>query len=167
MHLKRRRIEYSGAIYHVTQRGNNHESIFKDVIDKNYYLKLLRLYKEKCDFKLLGYSIMDNHYHLLLKTEATPLNKIMHRIGTKYSRYYNMKNERTGHVFSDRYTAGLIQDEKYLFSALRYIHWNAVRAGICATVSEYPWSSDHAYRSNDRKMVSITCENVTCFRFKS
>jgi len=153
--VKRVRIEYDGAYYHVSQRGNNHESIFLGDEEKNYYLKLLMKYKKQYSFKLLGYVLMDNHYHLLIQTGVEPLNKIMHRINSLYSRYYNKKNNRSGHVFSDRYAAGLIQDEHYLFSVLRYIHWNPVRAGLSLTAEDYKWSSDHVYRNNDDTLVDI------------
>ncbi|MDW7740458.1 MAG: transposase [Bacillota bacterium] len=153
--IKKSRIEYAGAVYHVTQRGNNQEPIFGKTVEKETYLDLLKVYKARLDFQLFGYAIMDNHFHLLVKTGEVPLSKIMHPINTAYGKYYNHENNRDGHVFSSRYYATLILDEDYLFSVLRYIHWNPVRADICQTVSEYNWTSDWAYQSNNNSFVDI------------
>ena len=150
-----RRIEYSGAIYHVTQRGNNREAVLSLDEDKTNLLDLLGRYKNRLDFNIFGYVLMDNHYHLLIKVGNTPLNKIMHRINHQYSMNYNRKSNRTGHVFGGRYKAGLIQDEKYLFAVLRYVHWNPLRAGICSQVYDYRWSSDRAYRNNEDGLTDI------------
>lgn len=153
--MKRIRIEYDGALYHVTQRGNNHEAIFTTNADKKTYLRLLKTYNGKFDFQLLGYALMDNHYHLLVQAKADPLSKVMHSINTTYSRYYNKEYDRSGHVFSSRYAAALVLDEKYLFAVLRYLHWNPVRAGISHSAADYKWSSDYAYRHNDNSFVNI------------
>jgi len=153
--LKRKRIEFDGAMYHVTQRGNNHEPIFSTGAHKNTYLRLLKTYKRKFDFRLLGYTLMNNHYHLLVQTGAEPLSRIMHSINTTYSRYYNRENERSGHVFSSRYAASLVLDDSYLFAVLRYLHWNPVRANISSSAAGYKWSSDNAYRRNDNSFVDI------------
>lgn len=142
------RFEYPGGIYHLIQRGNNKEYIFQKEEDKIYLLDLINEYKEMMDFQLLGYVIMGNHYHLIVKTSEIPLKDIMHRINSKYGRYYNKKNERTGHVFENRYKGILVIDDRYLLSLLRYVHQNPVAAHICKYVKDYPWSSDRAYRRN-------------------
>jgi putative transposase len=153
--VKRIRTEYDGAFYHINQRGNNRKAIFLDPEEKAFYLDLVSKYKKQYAFKLLGYVLMDNHYHLLIQAGPEPLNKIMHRINSLYSRFYNKKNDHSGHVFSDRYAAGLIQDERYLFSVLRYIHWNPVRAGLSPDAESYKWSSDRAYRNNKDPLVDV------------
>ena len=153
--MERKRIEYPGAFYHVTQRGNNRENIFIRDDDKNRYLSNLVKLKEKYDFKLLGYVLMDNHYHLLLQTGENPLQKIIYRQNMFYSRFFNRTHNRSDHLYGDRYRAALIQDESYLFSVLRYIHWNPVEAGICARPEEYQWSSDLAYRHNKPEVVDV------------
>lgn len=155
MSRSRYRIEYEGAFYHVTQRGNNREKVFKKGNEKVLLLQKLEEFADMLDFSLLGYVIMDNHYHLLLQANEEPLSKIMHRLNNYYSRRYNTAYNRSGHVFGGRYKASLIQDESYLFAVLRYIHWNPVKARMCCNPAEYPWSSDRLYRKNHRGWVNI------------
>lgn len=149
------RIEYYGAIYHIIQRGNNRKSIFKEDREKAYLLEILSETKEIFDFKIFAYVIMNNHYHFLIQAFNIPISKIMHRINTRYAKYYNYKMKRTGPVFEDRYTGILVQDEGYLFTLIRYIHNNPVSAKICKTMDEYKWSSDIFYRINMVNMVDI------------
>jgi putative transposase len=154
--MRRHRIEYDGAVYHVIQRSSNREMIFGKVSDKEYFIDLLAGYKKKLGYRLFGYVLMDNHYHLLLQTGAIPLSKIMQRINFRYSKFFNQKYNRHGHVFGGRYKAGLVQDESYLFAILRYIHQNPVQAGICKQVYDYKWSSDPAYRANEERLTDIS-----------
>lgn len=97
-------------------------------------------------FKLMAYALMDNHYHLLVQTGDVKLQKIMHQINNKYSKYFNARYERCGHVFQGRYNASVIGNEQYLLKVLTYIHQNPVKAGICKRVENYKWSSDKFYR---------------------
>ena len=154
--MRRHRIEYDGSVYHVIQRSSNREMIFGKVSDKEYFIDLLAGYKKKLGYRLFGYVLMDNHYHLLLQTGAIPLSKIMQRINFRYSKFYNQKYNRHGHVFGGRYKAGLVQDESYLFAILRYIHQNPVQAGICKQINDYKWSSDPAYRANEEGLTDIS-----------
>jgi putative transposase len=154
--MRRHRIEYDGAVYHVIQRSSNREMIFGKVSDKEYFIDLLAGYKKKLGYRLFGYVLMDNHYHLLLQTGAIPLSKIMQRINFRYSKFFNQKYNRHGHVFGGRYKAGLVQDESYLFAILRYIHQNPVQAGICKQVNDYEWSSDPAYQANKEGITDIS-----------
>jgi putative transposase len=153
--MRPRRIEYPGAIYHVMQRGNNKEIIFRNDSDKQFFTAELVITKRMFDFELYGYVLLDNHYHLLLKTNDIPLNKIMQRQNSLYSRYYNCSYDRCGHLFGLRYKALIVTDESYLFALLRYIHWNPIRAGLSETVSAYRWSSDYYYRNNKAGLVDI------------
>jgi len=149
------RIEYDGGIYHVISRGNNREYIFKESLDKQFFIDQLKEQKNPLGFKLFGYVFMDNHYHLLLQTTNKPLHTIMHKLNSKYSKYFNKQHSRSGHVFEGRYKAILVLDERYLFELVRYLHQNPVRAKMCSTVNEYPWSSDVFYRNNDESLVDI------------
>jgi putative transposase len=142
------RIEYIGGVYHTIQRGNNREYIFQGNENKEYLLGLIKEYKTKMNFELLGYVFMDNHYHLIVKTLSAPLQEIMHRINNKFSKYYNFINGRTGHVFESRYKGILVKNDGYILSLLRYVHQNPVRAKLCKKVSDYKWSSDSCYRQN-------------------
>ncbi len=137
------------------QRGNNRENIFQGDKDKNFFIIQLGESKLKFGFQLYGYALLDNHYHLLLKTNEVPLSKIMQRQNSLYSRYYNRVHERKGHLFGLRYKAALVQDESYLFAVLRYIQWNPVKAGLSDKVAGYTWSSDAHYRHNRSDLVDI------------
>ena len=130
------RIEYYGAIYHIIQEGNNKKSILKDDKYKNYLLKTLSEAKEIYDFKLYAYVIMDNHYHFLIKTLNIPISKIMHKINTRYAKYYNYKTKSTGIVFEDRYTSILVENESYLLTLIRYIHNNPVYSKMCSSIED-------------------------------
>lgn len=149
------RLEYEGAIYHVIQRGNNREYIFEKEEDKESLIKDIFSKKMDLNFKLIGYVIMDNHFHILLQVGEKPLQSIMHRINSKYSKYYNRKCGRSGHVYGERYKAILVQNESYLLVLLRYMHQNPIRAGICSKVEEYRWSSDSYYRTEKDAGIDI------------
>lgn len=143
------RFEYPGGVYHIIQRGNNREYIFANNEDKKFILSLLQESSEKFAFHIYGYVIMSNHYHLIIKLSDVPLKDIMHRINNKFSRGFNKKYNRTGHVFENRYKGILVIDDRYLLSLLRYVHQNPVIANMCKHVYDYPWSSDGLYRSNN------------------
>ncbi|MGB7605583.1 MAG: transposase [Lutisporaceae bacterium] len=96
------REEYKGGIYHVIARGNNKEYIFKDNIDKEYFLKKVKELKKGLEFKMLAYVLMDNHYHFIIQIFETPLQKLIHQVNNKYRKYYNGKYNRVGHDFQCR-----------------------------------------------------------------
>jgi putative transposase len=149
------RVEYKGAVYHVIHRGNNREYIFEDAADKRYLLSSIVDIKDPMGLSLMGYVIMSNHYHLLVKTEKRALSFVMQKLNNNYARYYNKKIGRSGHVFGDRYKSTLITDNNYLFSVLRYIHLNPVKAEMTENSYDYKWSSDMHYRRNNNRFVDI------------
>ena len=97
---RKTRLEEQGGIYHVIQRGNNREHVFGDDTDKNYLIEQFCLMCGVTGCHFYGFVIMGNHYHLILKTSAEPLQAVMHRLNLRYSKYFNRKYERTGHVLS-------------------------------------------------------------------
>ncbi len=141
------RIEYSGAFYHVITRGNQKQYIFKDASDHEKYLQLLASYKQRRQFRLYAYVLMNNHLHLLIETGDIPLSKILQGLNQSYTLHFNRKYRTVGHLFQGRYKAILCDRERYLLSLLKYIHYNPVRAKIAETPSRYRWSSDHLYRA--------------------
>jgi len=149
------REEYNGGIYHVIARGNNKEYIFKESIDKGYFLKQLKEYSKGMEYRLCGYVLMDNHYHIIIQTYSKKLQETMHQINNKYSKYFNSKYKRVGHIFQGRYKSVLVQDERYLLSLLRYIHQNPIKAHICESIDNYKWSSDVFYRNNIHSFIYI------------
>lgn len=150
---RKQRVEFQGALYHVIQRGNNREYIFDLPEYKKHIIEQLVNAVKVDGVQIFAYVIMGNHYHLALRTNRDPLSKVMHRINTRFSRYYNLTRKRTGPVFESRYKAFPVEDESYLLALTRYIHRNPIRAGICKNVSDYRWSSDSAYRGKGNGFV--------------
>ena len=149
------RIEYYGAIYHIVQMGNSRKPIFEGDGDKEALLEILSETKTIYDFNIYAYVIMNDHYHLLIKTLNIPVSRIMHGINARYARYYNYSRDRTGPVFDRRYRGILVQDESCLLTLIRYIHNDPVVANICDTMEGYQWSSDIFYRINMESIVDI------------
>lgn len=148
-------VIYEGAIYHIYQRGNNKEFIFKDDNIKTFILKYLKEYNKKFDYELLAYVIMDNHYHFLIKTNKEPISTIMFFINNLLGKHVNEKLNRTGHAFDSRYKCKLVETDAYLVWLLRYIHRNPVKAHICSDINEYKWSSHYLYHKNIKSHINI------------
>lgn len=141
------RLEYEGAFYHVTSRGNERGKIFFTEADYGKFLDYLREAKEKYGFVLHGYVLMTNHYHLLIETPGANLSKVMHYLNGSYTTYINIKKNRSGHLFQGRYRAIIVERDSYLGELSRYIHLNPVRAGLVRKPEDYPYSSYGVYLS--------------------
>jgi len=135
------RIEYPGALYHLTSRGNERRKIFRDDSDKVKFLEILEEYHDRFGILLHGYVLMDNHYHLIMETPQGNLLKVMHGINSRYTGYFNRKYKRSGHLFQGRYKGILVEKEAYLHKLSKYVHLNPVRAGMVEWPEMYPWSS--------------------------
>ena len=135
------RIAYSGALYHITSRGNERRSVFLDDEDRLRFLATLKDYHDRYGIIVHEYVLMDNHYHLVMETPGGNLVKVMHGINGGYTGYFNRKYGRAGHLFQGRYKAILVDKESYLVELSRYVHLNPVRAGVVKTPEEYRWSS--------------------------
>jgi putative transposase len=143
------RIEYEGGLYHVTTRGNQRQRIFRDRDDFVKYLEILTHYKARYDFYLYAYVLMNNHVHLLMETQKSPLSKILQGINQRYTMYFNWKYGTIGHLFQGRYKAFICDRDGYLLSLIKYIHLNPVRAQMSKTPGEYRWSSHRSYMGQD------------------
>ncbi|WP_010676999.1 transposase [Bacillus timonensis] len=135
------------GIYHVILRGVNKQTIFEEDEDRSRLLNVLQRYKEKCNFKLYAYCLMDNHIHLLIRETDEPIGLSIQRISSSYVRWYNMKYERCGHLFQERYRSENIESKRYFLTVLRYIHQNPVKAGLAENVFEAKWTSINEYFS--------------------
>jgi putative transposase len=141
------RIEYEGAFYHVTSRGNEGRRVFFSKSDYEKFLDYLKLAQEKFRYLLHAYVLMTKHYHLLIETPLANLNRIMHYINGSYTNYVNLKRDHRGHLFQGRYKAILVDRDHYLAELSRYMHLNPVRAGIVKRPQDYPYSSYRAFIS--------------------
>lgn len=139
------RIEYPGACYHVTARGNQKLAIFLDDDDRHYFLKCLGDAHLRFDIIIHVYCLMENHYHLLVETPKGNLSRALHLINTAHSIYFNKKHGRCGHPFQGRFKAILVQVEAYARELAPYIHLNPVRCGLVNMPEKYPWSNYSEY----------------------
>ena len=139
------RIEYPGAFYHVTSRGNEQKDVFKSQRDREKFLSYLESAVVRYGAVVHTWCLMSNHYHLLLETPAGNLSQIMRHINGAYTTYFNVKRKRAGHLFQGRYKAILVEADAYALELSRYMHLNPVRAGMVAKPEDYRWSSYRSY----------------------
>ncbi len=135
------RIEYPGALYHVTSRGNAGSRIFKKDTDRQSFLDLLGFVIERFNWLCHAYCLMDNHYHILIETPEGNLSRGMRQLNGIYTQKYNTKYHITGHLFQGRYKAIIVDKDSYLLELCRYIILNPVRAGMVYDPKEWKWSS--------------------------
>src|SRR5690554_446010 len=138
------RIEFSGALYHVTSRGNARQDIFLDDDDFECFLRLLAVACDRFHWSCHAYCLMSNHYHLLIETQAPSLSKGMKYLNGTYTSAFNRQHQRVGHLFQGRYKAILVEKDAYLLELARYIVLNPVRARMVRSAREWPWSSYRA-----------------------
>jgi len=139
------RVEYEGAFYHVTSRGNEKKEIFSAPEDYEQFKTYLYEAREKFGYKLHAYVLMTNHFHLLIETPEANLNRLMHYINGSYTGYFNRHNRRVGHLFQGRYKALLVDRDNYLEELSRYMHLNPVRARMVEKPEDYAYSSYRSY----------------------
>lgn len=135
------RIEYPGAVYHITSRGNGRAQIFTDGKDRKVFLNLLKEVNRRYETRCHAYCLMGNHYHLLLETPRGNLSMAMRQLNGVYTQTFNWLHTKTGHLFQGRYAAILIARDEHLLEAARYVVLNPVRAGIVSRPKDWPWSS--------------------------
>lgn len=133
------RTKSSSGFYHIIQRGIGKQVLFEENNDYCYFLKLLAQNKSEEAFELHAYCLMDNHFHLLIRSQQAP-SQLMRKLLSKYATYYNKKYGRTGHLFQDCFKSEAVETQEYYFTVIRYILHNPAKAHICAA-SKYKWSS--------------------------
>jgi putative transposase len=135
------RIQYDGAVYHVTTRGNARKPIYKDDGDRLKFLDILAEVNRKYNWLCHAYCLMDNHYHLIVETLDGNLSKGMRQLNGLYTQSYNRRHRRGGHIFQGRYKSILIEKESHLLEVCRYVVLNPVRAKAVGDSGEWNWSS--------------------------
>jgi putative transposase len=148
--VRKPRIHYPGAFYHVMLRGNAKQTIFYDQDDIRHFEKILGQGLEKCKLRLCAYCWMKNHVHMALQVSDIPLSKMMQSLSQRYTGWFNRRYDRVGHLFQGRYRAILVDEEGYLRDIIRYIHLNPVRAQLVNDPLDYPESSHRTYLSSDK-----------------
>ncbi len=154
------RLQYPGAVYHVTCRGNEQKDIFRDNGDRKRFLQYLTQSLSIYTVELYGYILMSNHFHFLLETPLGNLGEFMRHFNISYTGYFNRRHRRVGHLYQGRYKSILVDKDAYLSILSRYIHLNPVRIRSLAKgslrekvhyLNHYPWSSLRGYLERRRR----------------
>jgi putative transposase len=163
------RIEYSGAWYHVTSRGNERGEIFRDDKDRKRFLGALEESIERFKVEVHCYVLMSNHFHFLLRTKEANLSRFMQRFNTAYTTYYNLRHHRAGHLYQGRFKAIVVEADEYLKELSRYLHLNPIRLkkykeltveDMGKILKEYKWSSLPGYIGLMKRDAFVTYGTV-------
>ena len=136
------RVIAESGFYHVILRGNGRQLIFEDNADRRVFLDLLARRAADAGISILAWCLMENHVHLVLEDPTQSLSEMMQRLSGDYAQRFNRRTGHVGRVFENRFKSSAIDSEAYLLQAVRYVHDNPDKAGICPA-HEYPWSSYH------------------------
>ena len=135
------RIEYPGALYHITSRGNQYGAIYRDDEDREEWLRILAATIERYQWECYAYCLMGNHYHLLVETPFPNLSLGMRMLNGVYTQAFNRRHRTVGHLYQGRFKSILVEKESYLLELSRYIVLNPVRAKLVNDPAEWEWSS--------------------------
>ncbi len=142
--VSRKNLKTLTKTYHIIIRGNNKQDIFLCENDREKLINLIKNTKEEYKYKLYLFVLMSNHVHIVIYDQNDNISKIMHKLCSSYAKYFNNKYDRVGHLFQDRYKSISVNDEKYLFNLISYIHNNPCKAQI-SNLENYKWSSYKDY----------------------
>jgi len=152
------RIEYPGAVYHITSRGNEKKPIFKDERDRKIFLDTLFQVDMRYNWLCHAYCLMNNHYHLIIETPDGNLSAGMRQLNGVYTQAFNKRHNRVGHLFQGRYKAILIQKDSHLLEVCRYVVLNPVRAKAVKKPEQWKWSSYQATAGIEKPHPCLTTE---------
>lgn len=139
------RLEFPGALYHVTARGDRREDIFKDDVDRACLLEVWGQALERFDATCLAYCLMGNHYHFVLETRRANLSRLMRHVNGVYTQRYNRRHKQVGHLFQGRFKAIIVDRDAYFLEVCRYVDLNPVRAKLARRPQDWHWSSYRAH----------------------
>jgi putative transposase len=154
------RIEYPGAIYHVSARGNNRPAIFLDDDDRLDFLSLLDRSSDRFRLHLFAFCLMTNHYHLFLRTPEPNLAAAMKWLNATYTVHFHRRHRRSGHLFQGRYKSILVTDSAHWLHLSMYLHLNPVRAGLAQDPAQYSWSSFRDYTRSASRFAWLHPEEI-------
>jgi putative transposase len=129
-----------GLFHHVTARATGDVLLYQDDEDRRYFRELLKTTIPLFDWTCWAWCLMGTHFHLLVEAPLDKLSGGMHRVDSRYARWFNDRHGRRGRVFADRFSSFLIRDEPHLYAACHYVLENPVRARLARTCEEWPWS---------------------------
>ncbi len=138
------RIEFDGALYHVTSRGNERKPIYKDSEDRKLFLTSLGQVCERFHWLCHAYCLMNNHYHLVIETPDGNLSRGMRQLNGVYTQAFNRRHRRVGHLFQGRFSGILVQKESHFLAVCRYVVLNPVRAKAVKQPRDWLWTSYRA-----------------------
>ena len=142
---RRPRIKSQTGVYHAMLRGVNKQNIFEDEQDKYVFLNMLEKYSANDTAKVYGYCLMNNHVHLLMGENRASISKIIQCISSSYATYFNLKYERIGHLFQNRFRSEVVESDGEFLYVLRYIHQNPLNANLVKRVYDSKWTSYREY----------------------
>jgi REP element-mobilizing transposase RayT len=154
------RIAFPGAWYHVMNRGRRAEKIYLDEHDYQVFVDLLQETTEAWNVKIAAYSLVPNHYHLLVHTPEGNISRAMRHINGVYTQRFNTRHHMDGQLFRGRYKSILVSGDKYLLQIVHYIHTKPLKAGLVEDLKAYPWSSHKPYLSVAKKWSWIHKEFI-------
>jgi len=155
MSRQARKLSQTG-LYHIIFKGIGSQNIFEAPADYKKLREILVRVKEETEFELYAYCFMTNHVHLVIKEkEIGEISKIMTKILSHYATWFNRKYEREGALFANRYKSEPVEDERYYFSLIRYVHQNPLKAGMVESIRKYPHSSYSEYAKNEGDITDI------------
>ena len=163
------RIDATGAVHHIMVRGIERRKIFDNDADRDHFLSRMGEILQDTGTTCFAWSLMPNHFHLLLRTGDVPVSTFMRRLLTGYAIWFNRSRRRHGHLFQNRFKSILCQEESYLLELVRYIHLNPLRAGLVKNISEldaYPYSGHGALTGGFNKPWQETAEILKLFDSK-
>ncbi len=139
------RLHVPHSLYHISLKANAQQQLFLDKQDGQYFYQLLADGKAKYGHDVLAFCLMDDHIHLAIHIASEPVSKIIHNLTFRYTRHFNRRHQRHGHLFVGRYKATIVQAKKYLPDLIRYIHLTPIRLLLTHKPEDYLWSSHRAY----------------------
>ncbi len=166
------RIDYPGAIYHITCRGNERRAIVSDDGDRLAFQKRLARCVETYQLRLHGYVLMDNHFHLVVESPLGNVSQAMRQFNVAYTGYYNRRHQRSGHLYQGRFKAIVVEADAYLLELSRYIHLNPIRVGRSRSMTaeeqlqslrQYGWSSLRGYLKPRDREAWLTYDRVLAY----
>lgn len=159
MSRKARKKSETG-IYHIMLRGINKDPIFLDDDDYVKFIYILKDVKQMNACRFYAYCLMENHVHLLVKEKDKNISDVIKIIASSFVKWYNIKYNRIGHLFQDRFKSEPVENESYFYTVIRYIHQNPIKAEICLTPGEYKYSSYAEYFSDETNLNICSCGSV-------